>query len=327
MGYRKIFAFAVLITAACSWNGAPATADIRNAPPAPSISFTVQPRFQSVRGTQVYTWSNDPGRYNIYRFGGVYYLSSDGWWYRSGSMTGPYDVVEEVTIPRQVVMAYSPGDQYNGDPYNGDQGNAYNDDYDDRYAPNPPRITVSGNPQFLTVPGTSASFWVNGMSGYPTYRYNGSFYLSSGRWWYRSDDVRGPYYSVGRAAVPQQVTMAVDYRTRYGDQWAYRNSRDYRSITGAPVVVFQERPRFVRVPNSNVEYCVNQRGDYELYRYGGDYYINNNGTWYRSDYLRGPYRVSRSRRMPQPVFAAADFVMRNGDDWTMGRKSHRHGGY
>ena len=165
MGYRKIFAFAVLITAACSWNGAPATADIRNAPPAPSISFTVQPRFQSVRGTQVYTWSNDPGRYNIYRFGGVYYLSSDGWWYRSGSMTGPYDVVEEVTIPRQVVMAYSPGDQYNGDPYNGDQGNAYNDDYDDRYAPNPPRITVSGNPQFLTVPGTSASFWVNGMSG------------------------------------------------------------------------------------------------------------------------------------------------------------------
>ena len=31
--------------------------------------------------------------------------------------------------------------------------------------------------------------------------------------------------------------------------------------------------------------------------------------------------------MPQPVFAAADFVMRNGDDWTMGRKSHRHGGY
>jgi hypothetical protein len=55
----------------------------------------------------------------------------------------------------------------------------------------------------------------------------------------------------------------------------------------APVVVFQHEPDVILVPRTHVYYVADL--DYDLYRYGRYWYINNGGYWYRAASYRGPF--------------------------------------
>jgi len=319
-------------------------ADIDDAPPAPTISFSVQPRFNVVPGTMVYTWNNESAGYDMFRIGNSYYLTSNGWWYRSGDISGPFNAVEETTIPQQVLVAYDRYDHdrdmnrtYDYNQNSQDQSGTYRNDnrFDDRYdrsmsnAPTAPRITIGSDARFYTVPGSSALIWSNTSFGYPVYRYNGSYYVATNGWWYRSDDTRGGFYAIRNESVPQQVTLAMSHSSNDGytqPNRTYDHNYSYNYSTTPPVLVFTEAARFVKVPGTNVEWCANQRA-YDLYRYHGDYYVSSNGAWFRSDHLTGRYRTVRGSKVPSPVFVAVDYRVRNGSDWAYSRHWHKHGSY
>jgi len=98
-------------------------------------------------------------------------------------------------------------------------------------APPPPRIYYHQQPRFVVVPGTRAYWWENRSSNYEVYRYGDAFYVLDDGYWYRANNMRGPFRVVRVDYVPQTIVTAARYRYRYGD---WRNDRrgrwdDYRN--------------------------------------------------------------------------------------------------
>ena len=67
----------------------------------------------------------------------------------------------------------------------------------------------------------------------------------------------------------------------------------------APVVVFEREPDVVLVPSSRVYYVGGL--DYDLFRYGQYWYINDGGYWYRARNYRGPFGQIRYEVVPRQI--------------------------
>ena len=67
----------------------------------------------------------------------------------------------------------------------------------------------------------------------------------------------------------------------------------------APVVVFEREPDVVLIPGSRV-YAVGGL-DYDLFRYGQFWYINDGGYWYRARNYRGPFAAIRYESIPRQI--------------------------
>ena len=57
------------------------------------------------------------------------------------------------------------------------------------------------------------------------------------------------------------------------------------------MVTYQDEPQLVVVPGTRVAWWENN--DYDLYRYGGYWYIDRGGYWYRAHTYRGPFAPVR----------------------------------
>ena len=67
----------------------------------------------------------------------------------------------------------------------------------------------------------------------------------------------------------------------------------------APVVVFEREPDVVLVPSTRVYYVGGL--DYDLFRYGQYWYINDGGYWYRARNYRGPFGQIRYETVPNQI--------------------------
>ena len=83
-----------------------------------------------------------------------------------------------------------------------------------------------------------------------------------------------------------------------------------------PVVVYREEPRVTLIPSSTVYVVSDNRADYDIFRYGVNWYIYNDGYWYRSRNHRGPFRVVEVRYVPRAILTVP------ARHW----KHHPHGG-
>ena len=62
---------------------------------------------------------------------------------------------------------------------------------------------------------------------------------------------------------------------------------------------FDEDPALTLIPESRVYYVSGP--DYEMYRYGGYYYVTNGGYWYRARSARGPFQRIGYGTIPRQV--------------------------
>lgn len=77
---------------------------IREAPPAPQITFEKAPRIVVVPSTRV-SRVTDPGcKHDLFRFGGTWYAYDALHWYRADDISGPYRVVDARKVPRAVLF-------------------------------------------------------------------------------------------------------------------------------------------------------------------------------------------------------------------------------
>jgi hypothetical protein len=74
--------------------------DVSNAPAAPRVFFREQPDAMYVPETGAYVVRNSD--YDMFRYGDSWYLSQDGYWYRSGSYRGPFVVIDARSVPRSI---------------------------------------------------------------------------------------------------------------------------------------------------------------------------------------------------------------------------------
>lgn len=84
----------------------------------------------------------------------------------------------------------------------------------------------------------------------------------------------------------------------------------------APVVVFDREPDVVLVPRTRVYYVSGL--DYDLFRYGRHWYINDGGYWFRARHYRGPFVAVAYERVPRTIFSVPARYHRH--PW------HPHGG-
>lgn len=75
---------------------------INDAPPPPRVYFRERPRVVFLPQTRVYV-VRDAG-YDMFRYGRYWYVSDDGYWYRSRSYRGPFRVVDARHVPRPIYM-------------------------------------------------------------------------------------------------------------------------------------------------------------------------------------------------------------------------------
>ncbi len=111
---------------------------VGNAPPPPRVVYTRAPRMVRVPQSEVLVLSDDPG-YDMFRDGSMYYVSDNGYWYRSRSYRGPFVVVDARSVPRRVydvpadrwhhrMLAGPPGQMNRGYDRREDRGYDHNQD-------------------------------------------------------------------------------------------------------------------------------------------------------------------------------------------------------
>src|SRR5690242_13743662 len=96
---RRTIACAALLAALV----APASANTRsyfgfqigisNAPPPPFV-FSAPPPVVLVPDTRVYVVDSDECDYDVFRYGGYWYMDYDGYWYRAPRYGGPFRVID-----------------------------------------------------------------------------------------------------------------------------------------------------------------------------------------------------------------------------------------
>lgn len=74
-------------------------------------------------------------------------------------------------------------------------------------------------------------------------------------------------------------------------------------VPAPPTIVFRQQPHWVQVPQSRV-YVVEryERPAYDMFRFGGFYFIFSDGYWYRSRRYDGPFVYVQESYVPQPIF-------------------------
>jgi hypothetical protein len=72
------------------------------------------------------------------------------------------------------------------------------------------------------------------------------------------------------------------------------------AIPPPPHIVFEAEPQIVIVPQTHVHY-VPAVTDYDMYRYGKYWYVNQDGYWYRSRSFKGPFKFVSHRHLPREV--------------------------
>ncbi len=68
-----------------------------------------------------------------------------------------------------------------------------------------------------------------------------------------------------------------------------------------PAIIFDSEPDMVLVPGTDV-YCL-ERGDYDLFRCSGAWYLASRGYWYRSDDYNGRYVAVDPRSVPEAIYS------------------------
>lgn len=110
------------------------------------------------------------------------------------------------------------------------------------------------------------------------------------------------------APTPSQAATSVGFSVRIGDPYRGASLR------------FSNEPDLILVPRSRVYYVRNY--DRDLYRYGGMWYLIDDGYWYRARSYRGPFIRVDLRAVPREVYYVPTSYRRHwgtpagyGRDW------------
>jgi hypothetical protein len=114
--------------------------------------------------------------------------------------------------------------------------------------------------------------------------------------------------------APLFLALACAPAATMGTRTHYGFSVGITSAPPPPRLVYVEEPAVLLVPGTNV-YVVESAG-VDVFRYGGSWYAQRDGYWYRASRYDGPYAVVDVRRVPTQVLTVP------AKHW----KRHPHGG-
>src|SRR5260221_7182749 len=151
---------------------------------------------------------------------------------------------------------------------------------------------------------------------YDAFRYGQYYYIYNDGYWYRAPRwADSDFEAIDEASVPRVLFNMSDTRYQwrsprpvYGaggynrdDRGDYnRDDRYGRDNTNYRYV--QVQPRWQWLASGQIYVAVNPDRNYDMYRSGSWYYLQDNGTWYRSSSWNGPYAMIEMGSVPRVVY-------------------------
>ncbi len=93
---------------------------VTNAPLAPRVELNAEPRLVLIGQTRVQAVADGNFEWDLFRYGGAWYLYARGYWYRSATNAGPYRVVDVRVVPTVVLRV--PPERWRNHPNGGPPG-------------------------------------------------------------------------------------------------------------------------------------------------------------------------------------------------------------
>jgi hypothetical protein len=85
-------------------------------------------------------------------------------------------------------------------------------------------------------------------------------------------------------------------------QAQYRQIQQPNGTSASLQITFGSQPRWSTIRGSRVQQVrERERPDYDMFRYGGGYYVYRNNQWYMSRHGRGEFAVIEERNVPMEV--------------------------
>ena len=278
-----------------------ATVRVGDPYPGPVLDFDVAPRMTLIPNTRVYYVNDNNFSGDLYRVGGYwYYVDDSGSWFRASSWRGPFLNIRESSVP---VDVYRIPNRYrmswsHGTGRRHERTYARVGDYYDGTA-----LSFRVQPAMFRIPG-SRVYYIRSDFDNDLYRFGNRWYFVDDGVWYSAATWRGPFRVVRFRDVPASVrTVPTSYRRSWQMASTGDTYRTYEPVTGSGNVYrgsgsfhvgLNNEPRMAIIPGTRVFY-LRDESDVDLYRYGSNWYMVDNGTWYRAGSWSGPfYRITMS---------------------------------
>jgi hypothetical protein len=165
------------------------------------------------------------------------------------------------------------------------------------------QITFGSTPHWVGIPGTQVREIRQGdRTDYDMFRYGRNYYAynnANGRW-YTSRHWRGQFRMIADRSVPRELRrIPRNHWRNYPDAW---QDRDYRESSGSSStfqVTYGNRPHWAGIDGTRIEMVsAAERPNYDVFRYGGNYYVYSNDRWYRSSRESGQFMMIDDRSVP-----------------------------
>jgi hypothetical protein len=254
----------------------------------------------NIQGTRVEEIPLDQRQgYDVFRYGGRYYAYDNDRWYMSPQESGDFVAIDDASVPDEFVNI--PSDHWRNDPSR----------WRSRRHPTPqaPEPNVSGtlqidlgnSPRWSGVPGTGVrELRQGGPPNYDVFAYGGDYYAYDNNRWYMSHRRDGGFVAIDDRSVPQEFTrIPRDHWRNDPSSWRDRRDRGGNGSSATLELNFGSRPHWTSIRGTRVRTIRPGEGpDYDVFNYGGRYYVYRNDRWYSSRNLDGQFYVIEDRAVP-----------------------------
>ena len=249
-------------------------------------TFTVEPQMSVIPDSRVY-YIRDRSDYDMYRYGSTWYVADQGNWYRSDSWHGPFLAVSFTSVPHDIAVV--PADYR----HSWMVSSAYTRGNDEKAPHHYANREFHHKPHMGRIPDTDV-YYDREATDYDLYRYHHHYYLVDDGFWFRANSWMGPFAQVKMHHVPGEVlSIPVQFRHDWVATTSMREPEENTAVINTNAYwqsgrTFTVHPRMVVVPDTDIE-SIQDTGDYDLYHYGSEWYLADNGAWYHAGSWAGPF--------------------------------------
>lgn len=265
------------------------------------VNFGSPHHWASVQGTHVEELpAAERPDYDMFRYGSTYYAYNNHQWYMSSRERGDFARIDDQAVPTE--FSSVPRDHWRD----------YPTAWQDRQGPAPApvrasatlRLNFGGAGHWLGIPGTQVEELPPAeRPDHDVFRYGGAYYTHENDRWYMSGRADGNFTAIDDRDVPRDFSnIPRDHWRNYPGNWQDRHDRGMRGAPETMQVNVGYSARWSMIRGTRVQQLRGRsRPDYDLFRYGGDYYAFDNDRWFTSHSGRGEYVAIGYDRVPDQM--------------------------
>jgi len=275
---------------------APAFAQSAGASASLQVKFGLTPHWTTIVGTHVDELPvGERQDYDMFRYGGTYYVYNNNRWYTSTSDRGAFTAVDDRTVPTE--FSTIPRDHWRNYPQ-GWEGRA------DQPTPGVSatmHVNVGDMPHWASIQGSRIEeLPAAERPNYDLFRIDGTYYVYNNDKWYMSSVGTGDYTAMDDRSVPSEfAAIPREHWRNYPAGWRDGHDQGSDAMSASLQVDIGNAPRWAGVHGTRVkEVRGGNRPAYDLFRYDGNYYAYSNARWYTSNRGSGAFAVIDANTVP-----------------------------